>query len=88
MTEQLKEHIKANKAIFEAWLGANETPNIGNGLIQPIIPEFSERFPEVNLTGNCKSCIGDMLIWALNGIKQDTNGKTNTGATRSRGQKS
>jgi|JI8StandDraft_1071087.scaffolds.fasta_scaffold00961_7 hypothetical protein len=75
MTEELKQHIRENEAIFKTWLDIGEAVNIGQGQIQPLIPEFTKRFPEVNLTGNCKSCIHDMLLWALNGIKTETNGK-------------
>jgi|GEM_PF-2663882 len=82
MTEELKQYVRDNELIFKTWIEAKEPINIGNGLIQPLIEPFKERFPEVNLTGNCTSCIYDMLLWALDKIKQVENEKKNTGRVR------
>ncbi len=84
MTEELKQHVRDNELIFKTWIEAKEPINIGNGRIQPLIEPFKERFPEVNLTGNCTSCIYEMLLWALDKIKPEANEqKKNSSRVRS-----
>lgn len=70
MEDTLLNHIKEHKLLFETWVNDQAVINIGQGQIQPLIVPFQKRFPEVNLNGSCNSCILDMLMWALDKIKE------------------
>lgn len=68
MTEQTLKHVAKNRATFEFWINRKEKLQYSNDIFKPIIPEFTEAHPAINLAA-CPSCIVDMLVWAIKELK-------------------
>ena len=68
MKQETLNHIAANRSTFEFWINRKERMQYSNDIFKPIIPEFNEANPSVNLEG-CPSCIIDMLVWAIKELK-------------------
>jgi uncharacterized membrane protein len=69
MKEDVKQHVLNNREQLSTWLKMGEPLQIGSDVLKPLITPFNEKFPDVNLYGNCKSCILDMIAWALSKIE-------------------
>lgn len=77
MNEETLSHIEQNKEAFEMWIRTGAQLQYGMDVLKPIVPLFEERFPDINLKSNCKSCILDMLQWALYKLNESkTNDET------------
>ena len=68
---ELKLYIETNKDLFQMYVDDGAKLQISMDILQPLIKPFNERFPEVNLNGNCTSCILDMISWHLNNLKKE-----------------
>lgn len=70
MNKETLNHVEQNKESFEMWVRTGAQLQYGMDVLKPIIPLFEERFPDLNLKANCKSCLLDMLSWALDKLNQ------------------
>lgn len=62
---EMIQHVELHQDILRTWLKMGERLQIGSDYLKPLIKPFNDRFPEVNVYGNCPSCILDMIQWAL-----------------------
>jgi len=69
MNEDVKQHVLKHREQLLTWLKMGEVLQIGSDVLKPLIKPFNEKFPDVNLYGNCKSCTLDMIAWALSKIE-------------------
>ena len=68
MKQETLDYISKNRPMFEFWIKRNERLQSSQDLLTPIIPEFTEANPSVNVNG-CPDCIIDMLRWAIKELK-------------------
>ena len=69
MKQSTLDLIKEQQDSYRVWIETNDV-QLSSDFVSPLIPEFKEEFPTVNLYG-CKECVIDMLRWALSKLKQD-----------------